>query len=354
MGDEMESKLNISFASGTAPDIIGHAIVSIAERAKKGHYAEMDKYFDNYEDKDDILDIAINGFPEYQGKRYGLTFYPIPEPYVYRKDFFVEAGLDPNVAPETWADIADSAVKVVQRDGDIVTRSGLSFPYDGWKFLEVFSIMNGAENIGPNGEPTFDNPEMVEALDYFGDLWEKNVTLEVSIRQEMNLGHIFKGQAAMGYATPHSIIETVENDPDFADKLGFMHISKEKGGQGGAWCGAAFLFMGGETKYPNEAWEFIKFFWEEEEMWTRYERIGAPVVRKSMFDRYMADNPFLNGHMTKYVAVGVGAPKVEWSLPYLFTYLPQAQQEVFYEGKDTQQALSDSVADLTKELSLKK
>lgn len=48
----------------------------------------MDSYFDAYEDKDDILDIAINGFPEYHGKCYGLTFYPIPEPYIYRKDFF--------------------------------------------------------------------------------------------------------------------------------------------------------------------------------------------------------------------------------------------------------------------------
>lgn len=88
MGKEMETKLNVSFASGTSPDIIGHAIVSIAERADKGHYLAMDSYFDAYEDKDDILDIAIRGFPEYHGKRYGLTFYPIPEPYIYRKRLF--------------------------------------------------------------------------------------------------------------------------------------------------------------------------------------------------------------------------------------------------------------------------
>ncbi len=214
----------------------------------------MDSYFDAYEDKDDILDIAINGFPEYHGKRYGLTFYPIPEPYIYRKDFFAEAGLDPEVTISTWEDLAAYAVKLTQRDGDTVTRSGLSIPYDGWKWLVVFSRMNGAVNIGPKNEPIWDNKEMVETLEFFTDLYKQNVTLDVSIWQEMQLGHIFNGKAAMGYATPSSIAETVREDPDFADKLGFMHIRRKTTG---AWCGAAFLFISGESQNKDEAWNYI-------------------------------------------------------------------------------------------------
>ena len=114
--------------------------------------------------------------------------------------------------------------------------------------------MNGAVNIGPNNEPIWDNKEMVETLEFFTDLYKQNVILDVSIWQEMQLGHIFNGKAAMGYATPSSITETVREDPDFADKLGFMHIGRKTTG---AWCGDAFLFISGESQNKDEAWNYI-------------------------------------------------------------------------------------------------
>jgi ABC-type glycerol-3-phosphate transport system substrate-binding protein len=227
----------------------------------------------------------------------------------------------------------------------------LSLPFDGWKWLVVFSRMNGAKNIGPNNEPIWDNAEMVETLEFFSDLYQQNVTLDVSIWQEMQLGHIFKGKAAMGYATPSSIAETVREGPNFADKLGFMHIGRQTTG---AWCGAAFLFISGESQNKDEAWNYMKFFWEPDEMWERYKKIGAPTLRKSMAARYNADDPLLNTHLQQYVGVGVGAPKVPWAGPYLFKYLPQAQQDAFYGKKSPQQALIDAVADLEKELALTK
>jgi ABC-type glycerol-3-phosphate transport system substrate-binding protein len=192
---------------------------------------------------------------------------------------------------------------------------------------------------------------MVETLEYFTELWKQNVTLEVSVWQEMKLGHIFKGKAAMGYATPHGIREAVLDDPDFKDKLGFMHLSRK---QGGAWCGASFLFMGSETKNEAAAWDFMKFFWEADEMWERYVKAGAPVIRESLGAKFDQDDPYMNANLMKYVSVGVGAPKVPYAGPYLFKYLPQAQQDAFYGKKDAKQALTDAVKDLEKELELTK
>jgi len=350
-GNEIDSKLNVAYASGTSPDIIAHGILAIADRADRGHFMPIDNYLDSYADKDDILPIVLNDFPEYKGKRYGLLMYPIPEPFVYRKDFFAEAGLDPENPPETWEDIAEVAPKVTLRNGDSVIRSGFTIPYDGLKLPIVFSRMNKAVNYDAAGTPTFDNPEMVETLEYLTDLYNKEVSLEVTFQQERSLATFFVDKAAMAWSYPSMLKKATTDDPEFSEKMGFMELKRK---QSSAFVGAHFLFLSSESKHKDEAWEFMKFFWDKDEMWRRYEETGCPPVRKSLRDRYLADDPYLNTPIFNAISVGVGAPKVPWSALYLFKYLPQAQQEAFFGKKTPEQALKDAVADLKNELGLTK
>ncbi len=350
-GSDIESKLNVAYASGTSPDIIGHGILAIADRADRGHFMAIDEYLDSYPDKDDILPIVLNDFPEYKGKRYGLLIYPIPEPFVYRKDFFAEAGLDPETPPETWEDIAEIAPKVTLWSGDSVIRSGFTIPYDGLKLPIVFSRMNKAVNYDAVGNPTFDNPEMVETLEYLTDLYQKNVSLEVTFQQERSMATFFVNKAAMAWSYPSMLKKATLDDPEFQDKMGFMEISRK---QPSAFVGAQFLFMSSESNYKDEVWDFMQFFWDKDEMWRRYKETGCPVVRKSLREQYLADDPYLNPSLFNAISVGVGAPKVPWSALYLFKYLPQAQQEAFFGKKSPEQALRDAVADLNNELELTK
>ena len=48
---------------------------------------------------------------------------------MYRKDYFKEAGLDPNSPPETWEELYDYAKKlVVMDDSGNVERGGFDVP----------------------------------------------------------------------------------------------------------------------------------------------------------------------------------------------------------------------------------
>jgi ABC-type glycerol-3-phosphate transport system substrate-binding protein len=350
-GNEIETKLNVAFASGTSPDLIGHGIISIAERAEKGHYEPLDSYFEKYKDKDDIIPSLINEFPEYKGKRYGVIFYPVPEPFVYRKDFYEEVGLDPSKPPTTWEELADHAVKLTKIEGGTTVRSGLSIPYDGFKLMTVLGRQNEAKIKDKEGNPSFDNKEMVETLEFVTDLWNKKVSMETTTKQERTLGLFFVGKSAMSWSLPSIIKKAIMDDASFKDKIGFMNFKRKKGG---VWCGAAFLFMSSESKNKEEAWDFMQFYWDKDETWERYKATASPVVRKSLQDQYMKDDPYLNDPLWSAVAVGIGAPKVPWSVLYLFKYLPQAQQEAFYGKKTPAQALKDAVVDMRKELKLTK
>ena len=108
IGEPMETKLNALFAAGTGPDIIGHGILSVAKRVELKHYSPITEYFDKWEDKDDIMpSVLANG--TYQDNIYGLAYSTTPFIFAYRKDFFEEAGLDPEKPPQTWDELKDYA-----------------------------------------------------------------------------------------------------------------------------------------------------------------------------------------------------------------------------------------------------
>lgn len=350
-GQEIDTKLNVGYASGTAPDIIAHAIVSMASRVEKKQYEPLDAYFAKFEEKDKLIDSMFE-FAEYRGKLYGMPYYPVPELYAYRKDFFIEAGLDPEKPPTNWEELSDYAVKLTKRQGDMVVRSGFTLAIDEFKYLVVFSRQNDAQNIGPDNTPAFDNPEMVETLEYFTDLIRnKKVSAEVTKKQEDTLGLFFQSKSAMSATQPSFIGKMIHDNPSIKDKLGFMDIKRKRGG---VWSGMGFIYMSSESKHKDEGWDFMKFISSKDETWLRYKAVGCPVVRKDLYDQYVSEDPFLNLPLQNSIKVGVGAPKVPWVPLYLFKYLPQAQQEAFYGKKTPEQALKDAVRMLKDELALTK
>jgi ABC-type glycerol-3-phosphate transport system substrate-binding protein len=80
IGDAMDAKLNTLFAANYGPDIIGHGILSVAQRAELGHYIPIDEYFAAWEDGDDMMEsVLANG--TYKGQLYGLGYSATP--YVF-------------------------------------------------------------------------------------------------------------------------------------------------------------------------------------------------------------------------------------------------------------------------------
>lgn len=83
--DDVETKWNSAFASGTAPDIIDMGIVHIAGRVNLQHIIPLDDYYETWENKEQLIP-AMKDLGTYNGKLYascifyGCDFYDLVIP----------------------------------------------------------------------------------------------------------------------------------------------------------------------------------------------------------------------------------------------------------------------------------
>lgn len=163
---EFDTKLNAAYASGTEPEIVSTGLYNIAPRAELGQFAPLDEYFNAWDEKDDILDSIIE-LGQYKGKLYGMGFFPDPKVFFYRKDYFEEAGLDPEKPPKTWEELKECAVKLTIKEGDKIIRSGFDINPSDWYVTYSLILQNGGDIIDLDKMvPTLDSPEVIEALEF--------------------------------------------------------------------------------------------------------------------------------------------------------------------------------------------
>ena len=71
---------------------------------------------------------ALHGNAVIDRTVYGVPFHNSTPLLYFNADHFKEAGLDPDKPPQTWAELAAAAKKLTKREGDRVTRWGITIP----------------------------------------------------------------------------------------------------------------------------------------------------------------------------------------------------------------------------------
>ena len=144
IGESMDTVLNTRFASGEGVDLIGHGILSVAQRVEANQYMAIDEYFDSWEGKDDIMpSVLANG--TYNGHVYGLGYSVTPYVFAYRSDLLEEAGI---AVPTTWDELADAARELTKKnESGEVEFAGFCYPQTGGNLVEldVFVYGNGGQ-----------------------------------------------------------------------------------------------------------------------------------------------------------------------------------------------------------------
>jgi multiple sugar transport system substrate-binding protein len=117
---------------------------------------------------------------------------------IYRKDLFDKAGLD---APQSLDDVMEAAK---QLDGDgmagitLATKSGDGFTAETFEHI---ALAEGCQLTDDSGKVTFDSPECVEALRWYGDI-AKNYSVEGAQDVDSTRGTYFAGRAGMMFWSP--------------------------------------------------------------------------------------------------------------------------------------------------------
>lgn len=336
IGDPMETVLNTRFASGEGVDLIGHGILSVAQRVEANQYMAIDEYFDAWEGKDDIMPAVLaNG--TYKDHVYGLGYSVTPFVFAYRIDLLEEAGIE---VPATWEDLADAARELTKyNDMGEVEFSGFCFPTTGGNLVEldVFVYGNGGKYI-EDDEPVFeDNEKIAEALEFL-----KELLPDVNLTYSSNEVNPFvSGSAAMTLIN-NAALTTMLGNPEYEGKVGIA--LPPNNGEDASFCGCNMLFIGKTCKNPDEAFRFISFAMSKESTLKRAEMTKIPVTLSSLVDAYAEMDPW-NAARSLCVANGTGMPRVIWSTGFQ-AVRNELHQSALFGGMDIYEALKKAQDDI--------
>ena len=121
------------------------------------------------------------------------------------------------------------------------------------------------------------------------------------------------------------------------------------GARQATFCGVTFLFLSGETKHPEESWKFMEYISSKEEMWTRYEEIGATPLRESLREDFIAQDPEKNSVIYESISCGTGSPKVTYSNS-VYNIVNSAMEEIMYDAKTAGEAMDDAAKKIQEEI----
>lgn len=336
---DMDTKLNAAMLSNTYPDIIFCPLNTFGQRAALGDFTDLTNYLAEWEDADDLIEASVR-IGQYMGINYGLGGYPVPEIFMYRKDYFEEAGLNPEEPPETWDELYEYATKLVIRDenGNVV-RGGFDVPISdpNVTLMEAFLRQGGNQVVNAEtGEICIDQESAVKTMEFLKKFIDEKLTVTY---QRGTDDPIISGKSAMGIVYLDEAKKMLEEDPSLKEKVGFFPYLN--GGAEAAFTGYRVIALSETCQNKDAAWEFIKYFYDSDEMWTRYEKFGNIPVRESLADKYIQEDPELNEVVMKSVEKGAGRPVCGWVSTFT-KYEMQAYEEIMNGVKEPKQALEDA------------
>ena len=268
---DLEAKLTAALAAGAPPDAAHGQAVTCASFYAKGLLRDQEDIAAAV-GRDNIWEpVRMQCF--HDGKYIGIPHSPNVSLLIYRKDIFKAKGLK---QPETWDDFIKVAQAMMERDKDgRVTRYGLSLPGTGL-FVNILvgelTKANGGRLFDlKTGRPTFTEKQVVEVLDFYKKLND-------TVLPPGWLGHgyldtfanLATGKVAMlyqGYGRGAGYIEKYA-PKGMGNPEHFGVMVKPHGPSGketAAQIDAEPWMIFKNAKYPEEAAEFIKFFFKEDE-----------------------------------------------------------------------------------------
>ena len=223
--------------------------------------------FDDFVSEDEGKEWFGSFYPAFMlnsqtgGKTWGIPFQRSTPVMYWNKEAFEEAGLDPDVAPATWEDMVEFGKKLTKKDENgNVTQWGLRIPMDGFPYwlFQGLSTPAGAILANQDGNETnFDDPKVVEALQFLVDLQkEYKITEEGVTAWAATPKAFFEREAAMVWTTTGNLTNIRTNAPfDFG--VGFLPKKERYGAPTGG--GNFVIFKDASEEQKKAAVDFVKW-----------------------------------------------------------------------------------------------
>lgn len=199
------------------------------------------------------------------GKTWGVPFQRSTIVLYYNKELFKAAGLDPNKAPTTWAEMADMAKKLTVKDASgKTTQFGVQIPSSGFPYwlFQALAIQNGVALANDAGNTVrFDDPAVVQALQYWVDLAKSGAHPGGIVEWGTTPKDFFEKRVAMMWTTTGNLTN-VRNNAKFDFGVAMLPAGKQKGSPTGG--GNFYIFKKSTPAQQEAAFKFIKWITQPE------------------------------------------------------------------------------------------
>lgn len=200
------------------------------------------------------------------GKTWGIPFQRSTVVMYYNKEAFKEAGLDPNKAPATWAELKEAAKKLTKKDASgNVTQYGIQIPSTGFAYwmLQTLTTPNDVLLANEAGtKVTFDHPKVVEALDFWVNLAKDGVHPKGVVEWGTTPKDFMEKKAAIIVTTTGNLTN-LKNNAKFDFSVGQIAGNVRKGGSptGG---GNFYIFKNAPKAQQEAAFKFAQWVTQPE------------------------------------------------------------------------------------------
>jgi sn-glycerol 3-phosphate transport system substrate-binding protein len=231
------------------------------------------------------------------GKTWGIPFQRSTVVLYYNKELFKAAGLDPNKPPATWAEMAEAAKKLTVKDASgKVTQYGVQIPSSGFPYwlFQGLAIQNGVAMANDSGNAVkFDDPAVIEALQYWIDLTKQGVHPSGIVEWGTTPKDFFEKKVAMMWTTTGNLTN-VRSNAKFDFGVAMLPAGKKRGSPTGG--GNFYIFKKATPAQQEAAFKFAKWITQPERaakwsMDTGYVAVSEAAYGTDALRKYGRDFP---------------------------------------------------------------
>ncbi len=291
---EYMTKVGASVGAGAPPDLMAVDLIYVPQFAAAGQLTDITDlakslpYFE-------LLSPSHVRLATYDGKIFGLPFNAEGSYLIYNKGLFEQAGLDPENPPKNWGEIAAAAARIRALGDDIYGFyfSGSCAGCNAFTFLPLIWA-SGGDVLSEDGKTaTLTDPNVAAALEFYRQMWVDDL---IPPGAQADTGTDFAnafttGKIGMAGTGAFAINNIKTNFPEI--NFGATFLPGKEGGAS-SFAGGDSIAIPAGSKYPNEAFEFIKWATSEEVQLEYYAKLNNLPVRTDLTENeYFAQDPRL-------------------------------------------------------------
>lgn len=312
-GDQFVQKFATALAGGTAPDLVAVDLIYMPAYAAAGQMTDLT-------DRAKALPFFNQLSPShvrlgtYKDRVYALPFNAEGSILLYNKNLFRQAGLDPDKPPTTWAQIADYSKKITALGNDTYGfyMSGACAGCNAFTVLP-YIWASGGDVLSEDGKTaTVTNPQVKATLQFLHQMY---VDKQIPESSKSDTGTDFlngfaSGKIGMAGSGAFSIAALKKEHPDV--DFGITPLPGQNGGSS-SFAGGDTIAIPAGSKRPDQAFEFIKWFLNDDVQTEQLAKNGGLPLRLDLVNnKYSQQDP-------RYVTVANAMFK-QGRTPYVLPY----------------------------------